>query len=40
MRKKVVSATVTPFMEDGSLDDAAKARIEKCLTEFKDDLDW
>ena len=33
----------TPFtnaQEMSSLTDAAKARIEKCLEEFRDDLDW
>ena len=35
----LIATALTFAQEMSSLDDAAKARIEKCLEEFKDDLD-
>ena len=36
----LIATPYTRAQEMSSLDDAAKARIEKCLEEFRDDLDW
>ena len=36
----LIATPYTTAQEMSSLTDAAKARIEKCLAEFKDDLDW
>jgi hypothetical protein len=36
----LIATPYTAAQEMSSLDDAAKARIEKCIAEFKDDLDW
>ena len=36
----LIASPLTLTQEMSNLTDAAKARIEKCLEEFKDDLDW
>ena len=40
VRMGLIATPYTTAQEMSSLDDAAKARIEKCLDEFKEDLDW
>lgn len=36
----LIATPYTTAQEMSTLTDAAKARVEKCLDEFKDDLDW
>ena len=40
VRMGLIATPYTTAQEMSTLTDAAKARIEKCLDEFKDDLDW